>query len=369
MLSTNFYDGLQEGNSDEFIAALHDLKTLYKDETGCWVVSAFEQVKEALLDHERFSSHITRFGFPLLTDDPPRHTMLRSLVSRGFTPVRIESLRPGIEAIAGELASNIESGREIDIVPAFALPLPVAVIARMLGVPAEDNARFKRWSEAIIGLVDTHTLVDLRRYFAEVVAARRAALGEDLISVLLRATEEGASLTDADIVGFATLLLIAGNETTTNLLGNMLHRLAAKPEQFARLRADPSGVDAAIDEALRLDSPAQFVIRVVREDTHFAGHDLKKGELLHVYLAAANRDPDKWMDPANFDVARERARHIAFGHGVHACIGAPLARLEAQIAMRALLSRFTSVSHGGGPAARVPSVLLYGFRSLPLVFH
>jgi cytochrome P450 len=314
-------------------------------------------------------------GFPLLSDDPPRHTSLRALVSKAFSPGRIEAMRPEIEAIAASLTAAIEVGRDVDIVAALTMPLPVTVIARMLGIPEEDGPTFKRWSDAITGLMDNpmsggrlQTLKELERYFAGVLEARRARPGEDLISALARASEAGVSLSDEEVVGFATLLLIAGNETTTNLLGNLLNRLAAEPGSFARLRAEPSLLENAIEEALRADSPAQFVMRVAREDTTLGEQSVKRGEMLIVYLAAANRDPSKWRDPANFELARERDRHLAFGHGVHTCIGAPLARLEASAALAALLARFSDVRYGSERGRRLPSGLLYGFRNLPLVF-
>jgi cytochrome P450 len=314
-------------------------------------------------------------GFPLLSDDPPRHSTLRGLVSKAFSPARMEAMKPEIEAIARSLASRIEVGQEVDIVSALTTPLPVTVIARMLGIAEADNARFKRWSDAITGLMDNpmagermQTLGELRSYFLEALAARRRTPGEDLISALANADEAGVSLSDEEVVGFSTLLLIAGNETTTNLLGNLLNRLATDPGAFVRLKADPGLVSAAIEEALRVDSPAQFIMRSAREDTDVGNQAVAKGEMLIVYLAAANRDPAKWTDPVSFDLARERDRHIAFGHGVHNCIGAPLARLEAHAAITALLERFGGVSYGAVRGRRLPSGLLYGFRSLPLVF-
>jgi cytochrome P450 len=374
MESIRFREGVRNTKKDEFITRLHQEAPLYRDESGVWVVSGFDDVREVLLDHKRFSSQAMGAAFPLLSDDPPRHSMLRALVSKAFSPARIEAMRPSIEAIADELTSKIVAGSEVDIVAALTMPLPVTVIARMMGISSEDNARFKRWSNAIVGLMDNpmqgervQTLADLRGFFLQVLTDRRTTPGEDLISALVRADDAGVSLSDEEVIGFSILLLIAGNETTTNLLGNLLNRLAASPEQFARLKASPASIEAAIEEALRADSPAQFIMRVVREDTTMAGQALAKGDMLIVYLAAANRDPKKWSDPASFELARERERHIAFGYGVHTCIGAPLARLEAQVAMKALIERFDTIAYGEVRGRRLPSGLLYGFRSLPLV--
>jgi cytochrome P450 len=371
----SFREGVRNTKKDEFITRLHEEAPLYKDDAGFWVVSRFDDVREVLLEHKRFSSQTMGPGFPLLSDDPPRHSTLRGLVSKAFSPARMEAMKPEIEAIARSLASRIEVGQDVDIVSALTTPLPVTVIARMLGIPEADNARFKRWSDAITGLMDNpmagermQTLGELRSYFLDALAARRRSPGEDLISALANADEAGVSLSDEEVVGFSTLLLIAGNETTTNLLGNLLNRLATDPGAFVRLKADPGLVSAAIEEALRVDSPAQFIMRSAREDTVVGNQAVAKGEMLIVYLAAANRDPAKWTDPVSFDLARERDRHIAFGHGVHNCIGAPLARLEAHAAITALLERFGGVSYGAVRGRRLPSGLLYGFRSLPLVF-
>jgi cytochrome P450 len=255
------------------------------------------------------------------------------------------------------------------------MPLPVTVIARMMGIPESDRDRFKRWSNAITGLMGgplsperATALVELREFFLRVLADRRAAPGGDLVSALARAEESGVQLSDDEIVGFSVLLLIAGNETTTNLLGSLLHRLANEPEHWAALRDDPALVTRAIEEALRLDSPAQLVMRRVREDTTLAGLALAKGDTVFVYLGAANRDPARFHQPELFDPVSEHERHMAFGFGVHTCIGAPLARLEAEVAMNALLTRFEQVKLGQERARRLPSGVLFGFRSLSLVF-
>jgi cytochrome P450 len=372
----SFREGVRNSKKDEFMGRLHEEAPLYKDEMGFWVVSRAEDVRQVLLDHKRFSSrNMGGAGFPLLSDDPPRHSTLRSLVSRAFSPGRIEAMRPDIEGIAATLVARIEPEREVDIVAALTTPLPVTVIAAMLGIPDTDHARFKRWSNAIVGLMDDPmggerlaTLQELRGYFLAVLAERRESPGSDLISALARAEDTGVALSDDEVVGFATLLLVAGNETTTNLLGNLLQRLALADGDWARLRSEPRLREAAIEEALRVDSPAQFIMRAVREDTELAGQALRTGENVIVYLAAANRDPGFWHHPALFDLARERERHVAFGHGVHTCIGAPLARLEAHAAMDALLAKFSGVRAGQERARRLPSGLLYGFRSLPLVF-
>ncbi|HEY2710539.1 MAG TPA: cytochrome P450 [Caulobacteraceae bacterium] len=371
-------EGLRSRGKDGFIAQLHEEAPLYRDPSGFWVASRFEDVRAILLDHARFSSAGmagAMGGFPLLTDDPPRHSVLRGLLASAFTPAAMEGMRPAIDQLAGELAAAIPAGEEIDVVEAITTPLPVAVIASMMGVPADKARDFKRWSNAVFGIQENPfdtaaigALAELRSYFAQIAAERRLKPGDDLVSALTRVRATSETLSDAQVVGFCVLLMIAGNETTTNLLGNLLSRLARAPEGWTALREDPSRIEDAIEESLRLDSPAQMVIRSATSDVTIGTVTIPKGEAVMVYLASANRDPERWADPANFDLARERDRHLAFGHGVHTCIGAPLARMEARAAMNALVARFTGIARGEARGQRVPGGMLFGFRSLPVVF-
>jgi cytochrome P450 len=375
--------GLADMGRDVFIARLHGEAPLARDVNGFWVASRFEDVRAILLDHRRFSSSAmagggqprrTNIPFPLITDDPPRHTALRSLLAKAFTPAAMEAMRPRVETLARELVEAIPAGDEVDIVERLTSPLPVAVIAGMMGVPSERAADFKRWSNATLGIQDSpleadriKSLLELRDYFAQVAAERRTQPGDDLVSALTRARDASEMLTDDQVVGFCILLMIAGNETTTNLLGNLLDRLAGAPECWAALRREPTLIEAAIEESLRVDSPAQMVVRRAMEDVAIGGASLAAGDLVMVYLASANRDPGRWADPAAFELARERGRHVAFGHGVHACIGAPLARIEARAAMDALVARFGTIARGSAPGRRLSGGLLFGFRSLPVV--
>ena len=365
---------------DQFIAQLHAERPLYRDANGFWVASGFDDARAILLDHAAFSSSSMAggamgAGFPLLSDDPPRHSVLRGLLAKAFTPGAMEAMRPAIARLAADLAAAIPAGQEVDIVEAMTTPLPVAVIAGMMGVPEARAMDFKRWSGAIMGIQDNPfegqriaTLMELRSYFAGLAAERRAAPGDDLVSALIRARETSEALSDDQVVAFCILLMIAGNETTTNLLGNLMSRLTRTPGGWEALRADPSLIEPAIEESLRIDSPAQMVIRKAVADVEVGGHTIGKGDSVMVYLASANRDPQRWTDPALFEIARERERHVAFGHGVHTCIGAPLARMEAKAAMEALVARFAAVRPGRSAGQRLPGGLLYGFRSLPVVF-
>jgi cytochrome P450 len=381
-------DGLLRLGKDEFIAHLHEEQPLCRDVNGFWVASRFDDIRAILLDHSRFSSSamgggrgggsdgpMGGIGFPLLTDDPPRHSVLRGLLAKAFTPAAMEAMRPNIERLASDLAAAIPRGEEIDIVEAMTTPLPVAVIAGMMGVPTDRAMDFKRWSNAMMGIQDNpfegeriRMLMELRGYFTDLAAERRAAPGDDLVSALTKVSDTSETLSDDQVVGFCILLMIAGNETTTNLLGNLINRIADEPRDWAALRSDPGLVEGAIEESLRVDSPAQMVIRRASEDVVIGDVTIPAGERVMVYLASANRDPSKWADPANFELARERERHVAFGHGVHTCIGAPLARMEAKAAMGALVDRFSSIARGRDPGKRLPGGLLFGFRSLPVVF-
>ena len=376
--SLSFIGGLRTWGKDRFIAQLHEDAPLFHDPDGFWVASRFEDVRAILLDHARFSSSAMgggQIGFPLLTDDPPRHSVLRALLAKAFTPASIAALRPDVEKLAHDLVEQIPKSEEVDAIDAIAAPLPVTVIARMLGVPETEQRNFRRWSDAIVGAQNEpmtgerlQTFLELRAYFAQVSAERRRAPGEDLVSALTRVSETSETLSDAQVVGFAILLMLAGNETTTNLLGNLLDRLADDPAEWQALRSSPARVEAAIEESLRADSPAQYVMRRTREAVTVGSATIPANELVFVYLAAANRDPSKWSDPALFEVARERERHLAFGHGVHVCIGAPLARLEARAAMDALVARFGSLARGQGTPRRTGPGVLFGFRVLPIVF-
>ena len=277
-------EGIMSSGKDDFIARLHEERPLAKDVNGFWVASRFEDVRAILLDYERFSSSamggggqaggpMGGIGFPLLTDDPPRHSVLRGLLAKAFTPAAMEEMRPAIEQMAHDLAAVIPAGAEVDIVEMMTTPLPVAVIAGMMGVPAERAMDFKRWSNAIMGIQDNpfegeriKMLMELRAYFTGLAAERRAAPGDDLVSALTKVKDTTETLTDDQVVGFCILLMIAGNETTTNLLGNLINRIVDAPEDWTALHADPDLIEGAIEESLRVDSRSEMVIRVAKED-------------------------------------------------------------------------------------------------------
>ena len=312
----------------------------------------------------------------LLSSDPPAHTRMRAIVNRVFTPRRVESLRPRIEEIARDLldAAPFEGGFEL--MAGYAQPLPVIVIAELLGVPSADRDRFKQWSNAMAATTDImnseavinqaqETTLELIDYFGRFIAERRAAPQDDLISALV-AAEEAEQLSTDEILAFAILLLVAGNETTTNLIGNGTAILLDYPEVADELRAQPAEVPVAIEEMLRYDSPVQAVVRIAREDIKLSGKAIDSGDVLMMMLGAANHDGDQFDDPGEFRAERDPNRHLSFGMGPHFCLGAPLARLEAEIAFTSLLACYASIGRGEGDAERGGTLLLRGLTKLPL---
>lgn len=316
----------------------------------------------------------------LLFMDPPDHTRLRGLVARAFTPRRIEDLRLATQAIAAELIDAM-AGRAgpIDLIQGFAYPLPVRVICALLGVPPEDEATFTAWSRGVARSVDPSVLrtpeIDatiaearqgLSTYIADLLAERRRAPGDDLLSALAAVDVEGDRISAREVVALAQLLLVAGHETTVNLIGNGVLALLRAPEQLAQLRRSPELVGPAVDELLRFDGPVQITQRVVLEDMEVVGCPVKAGDEILLVLGAANRDPAAFADPHRLDVTRDARRHVAFGGGIHHCLGAALARMEGQIALSALLDRFGRIELAGTPIRR-PTFTLRGLESLPVI--
>ena len=348
-------------------------------DSGHWVLSRHEDVMAVLKDHQRFSSAAMGGGgipLPPLVDDPPRHTQLRSIVNKAFTTAMLKSMEPDICAIAQSLVGALPSDADVDIVTSLTTPLPVTVIARMMGIPEERNEDFKRWSDALTGTLAGASpqsresdIMEMAGFFRELIPVRRERPSNDLVSAVANAEVDGARLSEWEIVGFCILLLIAGNETTTNLLGNLLNVLADRPELWERLRDDPALVEAAIEEVLRYDGPVQFLMRAVTDDVVFHGQTVTQGERVIVTMGAANRDDTVFDAPNEFRLDRSRGRHVAFGYGIHFCIGAPLARLEARVAVTALLARTKRIERGAGLVQRVPSHLLRGFEHLSLRLH
>ena len=330
------------------------------------LVARYADVRAILTDHATFSSVLPKgVGFDeqakvfgdaptMLGSDPPTQTRLRRLVSRDFTPRRIRELEPRIREIAKNLLDSVGRKGEFDVMADLANPLPVMVISDLLGVPPEDYRQFKAWSDTIIEADNTlpgmpipdeikTAFVELRSYFVREIDRRRKNPGPDLVSALVAAHDEAEALNADELLQFLVLLLLAGNETTTNLIGNGMLALGHKPEAMAALRLTPELMRGAIEEMLRYDGPVQATFRTATKDTIIGGTPIAAGMGAFVILAAANRDPAQFKDPETFDMTRNPNEHMAFGDGIHFCIGAPLARMEGAIAIGAALERFPNL--------------------------
>ena len=362
-----------------------------------WIVACYDDVKRVLSDHSVFSSDFSRLmsassGGPrvrasLIAADPPVHTTLRHLVSRAFTPRVVANLEPRVTEIAHGLLDEVDQRGRFDLIGDFAYPLPVIVIAEMLGVPPEDRAQFKIWSERLTRSADRfftgdetprqpaadglppEMVDDLAPYFRGIIARRRAEPCDDLISRLIAAEIDGERLTEREVVAFCSLLLIAGNVTTTNLIGNAMRLLLQHPAALERLRADPSLIPGALEEVLRHRSPVQFMFRVAARETEIQGRRVEAGDRIVALIGSANRDERRFPAAHRFDITRDPNPHIAFGHGVHYCLGAPLARLEGRVALTTLLERMRRLRRVGiGPLEPEDAFILHGVKRLPLRF-
>jgi pimeloyl-[acyl-carrier protein] synthase len=313
----------------------------------------------------------------ILFKDPPEHTRLRGLVHKAFTPRVVESLQTKIQAIAESLLDATQSTGQMDMIGDFAFPLSITVIAEMLGVPASDSATFRRWSHDFAMRADlaeskevfdrtSAATLEFAAYLNELVSQRRHQPTNDLLGMLVAVEEQGDRLTEEELIATAMILLVAGHETTANLIGNGVHALLRNPEQYQRLKEDPSLIRSAIEEFLRYESPVQMSGRFVLEDFEFRGQDFRRGQQVAALLGAANRDPERFADPDCLDIGREDNKHIAFGNGIHFCVGAPLARLEAQIAFDTLIRRRPNLKLADDNPAYRPTYTLRGFQSLPV---
>jgi len=333
---------------------------------GFWVLTRYEDVCSALLDPETFSSTWGPGPMKVISPvrmilhlDPPDHGPLRAIIAKAFTPNAMRKVEPRVVELAEALVDDVLARREVDLVRDFAVPVPVGVIAELLGVSRADQPLFKRWSDDIVAEIGTRVNAsDSRRafddYFNAVIRERRARPGDDMVSRLLEPSASGERLSDPEVLAFCRALLVAGNETTTGLIANLLRALAERPADWKRVREQPSLVETAVEESLRFDSPNQGLFRHTTRDVTLRGVPIPAGAKVLVSFGAANRDPEQFERPHEFDVSRDPNRHIAFGAGVHHCLGAALGRLEARIALRALSRRASSLALRETSLAWVP---------------
>jgi cytochrome P450 len=307
--------------------------------------------------------------------DPPEHTRLRGIVSKTFTRRAVDALAPRVEQLVDGLLDAVAERGEMDVVDDFAYPLPIAVMGELLDIPDEDIAGFRLWSRDLAGVVDIPTdLGVIARgakagswfidYFHELIPKRRSAPGDDLLSALIAAEDEGGRLSHDELLATCVQLVFAGHETTQNLISNGMRALLQHRDQFDRLREDPSLIRSALEELLRYDGPAQMSARWTKTDVELEGKTLKPGEPILVFLGAGNRDPEQFPSPDTVDIARADNRHLGFGAGIHFCLGGPLARLEARIAIAELVRRFPDMQLAGDDPPYRPTLALRGLASL-----
>jgi cytochrome P450 len=316
----------------------------------------------------------------MLLKDPPDHTRLRTLVHKAFTPRIIERLRDTVQSLTDALLDQAQEKGEMDVIEDLAFPVPVTVIADLLGVPASDRETFRRWSRDLahtLELTDAQEIyvtgskatVEFAAYFRELADERRRTPREDLLSALVAVEAEGDRLNEDELIAMCILLLIAGHETTVNLIGNGTLALLRNPDQFVRLQQDPTLIKAAVEELLRYDSPVQLTARWVMEDIEFNGHRMRKGQQIATLFGSANRDPERFANPDQLDIAREDNHHLAFGNGIHFCLGAPLARLEGQIVIGTLARRFPNMQMTTDSPPYRNTYVLRGLQHLPVRTH
>lgn len=360
---------------------------------GVWVLSRYADVVTALRDPRFGRADAESFWRERLGDgpahgivtkwmlfrDPPDHTRLRTLVNKAFTPRAIENLRPRVQAIVDELLDAVQHDGGMDLMAAFAYPLPVLVICEMLGVPAKDREVFKNWSGDLARILDPiltpeivergHALMaDMASYFRDLIAHLRKHPQGNLLDAMIAAEEAGDRLTEEELLANCILLFGAGHETTVNLIGNGMLALLRHPDQAEKLRQDPTLIESAVEECLRYDSPVQMTGREVKEAMELGGRRLQAGERVFTLLGSANRDPAQFPDAECFDITRKENRHLAFGHGIHFCLGASLARLEGHLAIGTLVRRLPGLTLATDTVQWRDAFTLRGLQALPVKF-
>ena len=359
----------------------------YNAELGFYALARHADVLSAFKDTERLSSSLgvtldpaatgphAELASSFLAMDPPRHTRMRNLVSRGFTPRRVAKLEDRIRELAAEYLDPWRDATEIDVIQDFAARLPMDVISELLDVPSDHRDRLRTAADAMLhreeGVQDVtpdgvEGFMTLRTYFSELIESRRKRPGRDLISDLFDAEIDGERLSDAEIIAFCNLMIVAGNETTTKLIGNCIYWLWRNPDQYEIIAADPNHISGWVEETLRYDNSTQIMARTAVDEVTFAGTTIPNGARVLLLLGSGNRDPDVFKDPDHFLVRRQQNEMLSFGHGAHFCLGASLARLEGRVSLEEFWSRFPKFAVDEDRSERVHSVNVRGFSSLPV---
>ena len=357
---------------------------VHRSEVDLWVLTRYDDIATLLRD-PRLGHEVTQ-GVDgggsadwesMLFRDPPAHTRLRSLVSKAFTPRVLEGLRTRIYSIVDDTLSAARENGTIDVIGDLAFPLPATVISELLGLPVEDHQQCRQWAasatRALDPLADDRimdeiflALIEFRQYLSEQVERRRGEPGEDMVTALIAAEEQGERLSHEELISTLLLLFTAGHETATNLIGNGLLALLRNPDQLRRLKEDPGLLRPGIEELLRYDSPVQFVFRIAKEPMTVRGVDFVRGDGLLLVVAAGNRDPEQFADPDVLDIGRKDIKHLSFGGGIHFCLGSMLARMEAQAALGGLISQFSELELATDDLRWRPHINLRGLESLPI---
>ena len=383
------------GSPEDALSALHEAGPIQQvklpNGLPVWLVTRYAEVREVLND-PRMSNRDRVDWFDqgvlspqvraamnsmMLRIDPPDHTRMRKLVNKVFVPRRIEELRPGVQRITDGMLDHLATGPEADLVGQYASPLPVQVICELLGIPREDRDSYRVWADAFAAGIGSpvfpvQEISDFVDHLRGLIARRRAEPDSALLSALIAARDENDQLSEDELISTAFLFIIAGHETTTNLIGNALYLLLREPERADHVRANPDALLPAIEEFLRYESPVTAAsMRTASCPMNLFGADIADGDMILVSLRAANRDASVFTDPTEMHMDRERNPHIAFGHGIHFCMGAPLARVEAQIAIGDFLNRFPKarLAVDAGALQWRPGILTRGLASLPVVLN
>lgn len=387
-LSENMFTEAFTQNPFPVYAQMRDrepiMRMLFPDGQTSWIISRYEDAALALKD-SRFVKDMRNAGIDedvlfikdnMLFSDPPDHKRLRGLVQKAFTPRLISGMRERIQQIADELLAAVKGRDTMNLIDDYAFPLPIIVISEMLGVPHSDRDKFRLWSNALIEHSGHETdeemrglILEFREYLEAWIAKVRTQPGDDLISQLIMSEEQGDRLSEDELYNLVMLLIIAGHETTVNLIGNGMLALLQHPDQLHLLQNRPELIHTAIEEMLRYNGPVEFsTSRWVREDLEFKGVPMSRGDLVVISLSSANRDPEQFNDPDLFDITRDKSPHLAFGKGIHLCLGAPLARLEGEIAINTLLKHYPDVRLRGDISELEwrPGMIVRGVKEIPL---